>query len=77
MNEEFSYIFYTFFENLQEMKEKPPWCLFEIYHMYDVAKSDQENRELKSLWKGLNWKNNKLFYPRKNKYRILWYVGVP
>ena len=34
MNEEYSYIFYTFFENLQEMKEKPPWCLFEIYHMY-------------------------------------------
>ena len=34
MNEEFSYIFYTFFKNLQEMKEKPPWCLFEIYHMY-------------------------------------------
>ena len=24
MNEEYSYIFYTFFKNLQEMKEKPP-----------------------------------------------------
>ena len=35
MNEEYSYIFYTFFKNLQEMKEKPPWCLFEIYHMYE------------------------------------------
>ena len=34
MSEENSYIFYTFFKNLQEMKEKPPWCLFEIYHMY-------------------------------------------
>ena len=27
------YIVYTFFKNLQEMKEKPPWCLFEIYHI--------------------------------------------
>ena len=35
MNEEYSYIFYTFFKNLQEMKEKPLWCLFEIYHMYE------------------------------------------
>ena len=34
MNEEYSYIFYTFFKNLQEMKQKPPWCLFEIYHVY-------------------------------------------
>ena len=23
-----------FSKNLQEMKEKPPWCLSEIYHMY-------------------------------------------
>ena len=38
MNEEYSYIFYTFFKNLQEMKEKPPWCLFEIYHMYGFHK---------------------------------------
>ena len=36
MNEEYSYIFYTFFKNLQEMKEKPPWCLFEVYHMYGL-----------------------------------------
>ena len=35
MNEEYSYILYTFFKNLQEMKEKPPWCPFEIYHMYE------------------------------------------
>ena len=35
MNEEYSYIFYTFFKNLQEMKEKPPWYHFEIYHMYE------------------------------------------
>ena len=35
MNEEYSYIFYTFFKNLQEMKEKPGWSLFEIYHMYE------------------------------------------
>ena len=34
MNEEYSYVFYTFFKNLQKMKEKPPWCLFEIYHTY-------------------------------------------
>ena len=34
MNEEFSYIFNTLFKNLQEMKEKPPWYHFEIYHMY-------------------------------------------
>ena len=37
MNEEYSYIFYTFFKNLQEMKEKPPWCLFEIYHVYEFV----------------------------------------
>ena len=36
MNEEYSYIFYTFFKNLQEMKEKPPWYQFEIYHMYEL-----------------------------------------
>ena len=36
MNEEYSYIVYTFFKNLQEMKEKPPWCLFEIYCMYEI-----------------------------------------
>ena len=41
MNEENSYIFYTFFKNLQEMKEKPPWCLFEIYHMYGDLVFDQ------------------------------------
>ena len=35
MNEEYSNIYYTFFKNLQEMKAKPPWCLFKIYHMYD------------------------------------------
>ena len=35
MNVEYSYIFYTFFKNLQEMKVKPPLCLFKIYHMYD------------------------------------------
>ena len=34
MNEKYSYISYTFFKNLQEMIEKLPWCLFEIYHMY-------------------------------------------
>ena len=34
MNEDYSYVFYTFFKNLQEMKEKPPWCLFEVYNMY-------------------------------------------
>ena len=35
MNEKiFLYILYIF-KHLQEMKEKPPWCLFEIYHMYD------------------------------------------
>ena len=39
MNEEYSYIFYTFFKNLQEIKEKPPWCLFEIYHMYALTTS--------------------------------------
>ena len=33
MNEEY---FYTFFKNLQEMIEKPPWCHFEIYHMYEL-----------------------------------------
>ena len=38
MNEEYSYIFYTFLKNLQEMKEKPPWCLYEIYHMYEYSK---------------------------------------
>ena len=37
MNEEYSYIFYTFFKNLQEMKEKPPWYHFEIYHMYETS----------------------------------------
>ena len=26
MNEEYSYMSYTFFKNLQEMKEKPPYC---------------------------------------------------
>ena len=35
MNEEYSYISYTFFKNLQEMKGKPPCYLFEIYHMYE------------------------------------------
>ena len=37
MNEEYSYISYTFFKNRQKMKEKPPWCLFEIYHLYDFS----------------------------------------
>ena len=37
MNEEYSFIFYTFFKNLQEMKEKPPWCLFEIFtYVFDT-----------------------------------------
>ena len=34
MNEEYSYYILYIFKNLQEMKEKPPWCLFEIYNMY-------------------------------------------
>ena len=42
MNEEYSYIFYTFFKNLQEMKEKPPWCLFDIYHMYAYVREVTE-----------------------------------
>ena len=46
MNEEHSYIFYTFFKNLQEMKEKPPWCLFEIYHMYGNGPN---------YWNGPEW----------------------
>ena len=37
MKEEYSYISYPFFNNLQEMKEKPPRCLFEIYHMYALG----------------------------------------
>ena len=32
--EEFSYMVYTFFQTLPEMKGKPPWRLFETYHMY-------------------------------------------
>ena len=38
MNEEYPYIFYTFFKSLQEMKDPPPppRCFFEIYHMYDL-----------------------------------------
>ena len=27
-------IFYTFFKNLPEMKEKSPWCPFPTHHMY-------------------------------------------
>ena len=27
-------IFYKVFKNLQELREKPPWCLSEIYHTY-------------------------------------------
>ena len=40
MNEEYSYIFYTFFKNLQEMKEKPDASLKFITcmsHRYFVA----------------------------------------
>ena len=32
LNEEFSYIFYTFFKNLPEMKGKSPWCLWNLLH---------------------------------------------
>ena len=39
----FLYIFYTFFKNLQEMEVKPPWCLFEMYHMYVFIQSLCEN----------------------------------
>ena len=34
MNQEFSYIFYTFFKNLPEMEEKSPWFLSQTHHMY-------------------------------------------
>ena len=33
-SEEFSYICYTIFINLAEMKGKSPWCPFVTYHMY-------------------------------------------
>ena len=58
MNEELSYIFYTIFKNLQEIKEKPPWCLFEIYHMY--VKKTQRPRNI-------DWseKKNKWLAPRQ------------
>ena len=34
MNQEFSYIFYTFFKNLPEMEEKSPSFHFQTHHMY-------------------------------------------
>ena len=35
MNQEFSYIFYTFLKNLPEMEEKSPSFHFQTHHMYD------------------------------------------
>ena len=34
MNQEFSYIFYTFLKNLPEMEEKSPSFHFQTHHMY-------------------------------------------
>ena len=38
MNQEFSYIFYTFLKNLPEMEEKSPSFHFQTHHMYVFGK---------------------------------------
>ena len=37
MNQEFSYIFYTFLKNLPEMEEKSPSFHFQTHHMYVIG----------------------------------------
>ena len=39
LEEEFSYIFNTFFINLPEMEGKSPWCPFETSHVWKFSQS--------------------------------------
>ena len=41
LNEDFSYIFYTLFIKLPEIKGKSPSCPFETYHMYVLEAMQQ------------------------------------
>ena len=68
MNEEYSYIFYTFFKNLQEMKEKPPWCLFEVYHTYDLNFWDGLEMEHRNPYNQMNNATTVDYMDKLNKF---------
>ena len=55
LNERFSYIFYTFFINLTEMKGKSPWSRFETCHMFDHIISNEHLFLCVSLFSSIIW----------------------